>query len=58
MGCLSGRFAPYFWGMLGRCFGVPGAVLRLKRTRNVTGTVGASVSVWGVKEEAPAGDMR
>lgn len=40
-----GRFAPYFWTMLVTCFVVPFAILANQRTRTITGTVVASISV-------------
>jgi Ni/Fe-hydrogenase subunit HybB-like protein len=42
---LFGRFAPLFWAMFGFCFIVPFAILANPRTRTVTGTVVASISV-------------
>lgn len=42
---MSGRFAPLFWAMLVSCFVVPFVTLANSRTRTVTGTVVASISV-------------
>jgi len=42
---LFGRFAPLFWAMFGFCFVVPFAILANPRTRTVTGTLVASISV-------------
>jgi Ni/Fe-hydrogenase subunit HybB-like protein len=42
---ISGPFAPYFWAMVVFCFVVPFAILANNRTRTVTGTVVASISV-------------
>lgn len=42
---LTGRFAPLFWTMAVGCFGIPVAILVNRKTRTVTGTVIASVSV-------------
>ncbi len=41
----TGRFAPLFWTMAVGCFGIPVAILASRKTRTVTGTVIASVSV-------------
>jgi len=45
MSRLTGDYAPYFWTMVVTCFVVPLAILAPARTRNVTGSVIASVSV-------------
>lgn len=42
---LSGAFAPYFWGMVIACFVIPMSLLSFKKTRTITGSVIASVSV-------------
>jgi molybdopterin-containing oxidoreductase family membrane subunit len=42
---LFGRFAPLFWAMLGFCFVVPFTILANPRTRTITGTLVASISV-------------
>jgi molybdopterin-containing oxidoreductase family membrane subunit len=42
---INGRFAPLFWTMVVGCFGIPVAILVSRKTRTVTGTVVASVSV-------------
>jgi Ni/Fe-hydrogenase subunit HybB-like protein len=42
---LFGPFAPYFWAMFAFCFVVPFTLLCNARTRTVTGTLVASVSV-------------
>lgn len=42
---LFGRFAPYFWAMVVCCFVIPFAILSNRRTRTVTGTLIASISV-------------
>ena len=42
---LSGRFAIPFWTMLVCCFGIPFVLLAFRKTRTITGTVVASVSV-------------
>ena len=42
---LAGPYAPYFWTMFVTCFIIPFAILCRRRTRNVTGTVIASISV-------------
>lgn len=41
----TGGYAPYFWAMIGCCFIIPLAILSNRRTRTVTGTMIASVSV-------------
>ncbi len=40
-----GRFAPLFWAMLAFCFVVPFTILANPRTRTITGTLIASISV-------------
>ena len=42
---LTGPFAPYFWTMFATCFVIPFVLLCNRKTRTVTGTVVASVSV-------------
>jgi len=42
---LFGRFAPLFWAMFVFCFVVPFAILANNRTRTITGTLVASISV-------------
>ena len=42
---LSGEFAPLFWTMFATCFLIPFPILAFKRTRTITGTVIASISV-------------
>lgn len=42
---LFGRFAPFFWAMVLFCFGIPFPILAWSRTRTITGTVIASISV-------------
>jgi molybdopterin-containing oxidoreductase family membrane subunit len=42
---LFGRFAPLFWAMFVCCFIVPFAILANWRTRTITGTLVASISV-------------
>ncbi len=42
---LTGAFAPYFWTMVIACFVVPLAILSFRKTRTITGSVVASVSV-------------
>ncbi len=42
---MFGRFAPLFWAMFVSCFVVPFVILANNRTRTVTGTVVASISV-------------
>ena len=42
---LFGRFAPFFWAMVLFCFVIPFAILSWQRTRTISGTVIASVSV-------------
>lgn len=42
---LTGPFAPYFWTMFATCFVIPFVLLCNRKTRTVTGTVIASVSV-------------
>jgi molybdopterin-containing oxidoreductase family membrane subunit len=42
---LTGPFAPYFWAMVVFCFVVPFTILANPRTRTVTGTLVASISV-------------
>jgi molybdopterin-containing oxidoreductase family membrane subunit len=41
----TGRFAPYFWGMFIFCFIIPLPILSFRKTRTVTGTLIASISV-------------
>jgi molybdopterin-containing oxidoreductase family membrane subunit len=41
----TGRFAPYFWGMFLFCFIIPLPILSFRKTRTVTGTLIASISV-------------
>ena len=41
----TGRFAPYFWGMFLFCFVIPLPILAFRKTRTVTGTLIASISV-------------
>jgi len=41
----TGAYAPYFWTMVTCCFIIPLIILANKRTRTVTGTMIASVSV-------------
>jgi molybdopterin-containing oxidoreductase family membrane subunit len=41
----SGHFAPYFWAMFAFCFVIPFVILANRKTRTVTGTVVASISV-------------
>ena len=41
----TGAYAPYFWVMFLLCFIIPLPILAFKRTRTVTGTVIASISV-------------
>ncbi|MBI4477767.1 MAG: polysulfide reductase NrfD [Acidobacteria bacterium] len=45
MAKLTGPFAPYFWAMFAACFVVPFAILANPRTRTITGTLVASISV-------------
>jgi molybdopterin-containing oxidoreductase family membrane subunit len=42
---LTGRFAPLFWTMVVTCFVIPFSLLSRARTRTVTGTVVASISI-------------
>ncbi|MBI1875013.1 MAG: polysulfide reductase NrfD [Acidobacteria bacterium] len=42
---MTGPFAPYFWAMVVACFIVPFTILANPRTRTVTGTLVASISV-------------
>ena len=42
---LTGRFAPAFWAMVIACFAIPFPILAWRRTRTITGTVVASISV-------------
>ncbi len=42
---VTGRFAPVFWTMFVTCFVIPASLLSRARTRSVTGTVIASISV-------------
>ena len=42
---LTGRFAPIFWAMFLTCFVIPMALLVRAKTRTVTGTVIASISI-------------
>jgi Ni/Fe-hydrogenase subunit HybB-like protein len=42
---VTGSYAPLFWAMIVTCFVIPMAILVRKKTRTVTGTVIASVSV-------------
>jgi len=42
---ITGRFAPHFWTMFATCFVIPFVLLCNKRTRTITGTVIASISV-------------
>ena len=42
---ISGRYAPFFWTMVGCCFVVPMSLLSRRKTRNVTGTVVASITI-------------
>ncbi len=42
---VSGRYASLFWGMFVFCFVVPFSLLCRKKTRNITGTLIASISV-------------
>jgi molybdopterin-containing oxidoreductase family membrane subunit len=42
---IFGRFSPYFWTMVVTCFIVPFTILAINRTRTITGTVVASISV-------------
>ncbi|HLE36234.1 MAG TPA: NrfD/PsrC family molybdoenzyme membrane anchor subunit [Candidatus Acidoferrales bacterium] len=42
---LTGPYAPLFWSMVVTCFVIPVALLSRARTRTVTGTVIASISV-------------
>ena len=42
---ISGEYAPFFWTMFATCFVIPFVILCNKRTRTITGTVVASVSV-------------
>jgi len=42
---ITGRFAPLFWTMVVCCFVVPMAILCRTKTRNVAGTVVASITI-------------
>ncbi len=42
---LTGRYAPLFWTMVLTCFVIPMGILSRRRTRTVSGTVVASLSV-------------
>jgi molybdopterin-containing oxidoreductase family membrane subunit len=42
---LTGRYAPLFWTMVVTCFLIPVGILSRRRTRTVSGTVVASLSV-------------
>jgi molybdopterin-containing oxidoreductase family membrane subunit len=42
---MTGRFAPYFWGMFIFCFVIPLPILSLRRTRTPMGTLIASISI-------------
>jgi molybdopterin-containing oxidoreductase family membrane subunit len=42
---LTGRFSPVFWTMVVTCFLIPMSLLSRARTRTVTGTVIASISI-------------
>ncbi len=42
---MSGKYAPQFWTMVVTCFVIPFSILVNSKTRNVTGTVIASISV-------------
>jgi Ni/Fe-hydrogenase subunit HybB-like protein len=42
---LTGRYAPLFWTMVVTCFIIPVGILGRRRTRTVTGTVVASLSI-------------
>jgi molybdopterin-containing oxidoreductase family membrane subunit len=42
---MGGKYAPQFWFMVITCFVIPFTILANNRTRNVTGTVIASISV-------------
>ena len=42
---MSGKYAPHFWAMVVTCFVIPFSILVNSKTRNVTGTVIASISV-------------
>jgi len=42
---LTGRFAPYFWGMVLFCFVIPLPILSFKKMRTPFGTLIASISV-------------
>jgi molybdopterin-containing oxidoreductase family membrane subunit len=42
---LTGKYAPLFWAMVGFCFVIPLIILGNPRTRTITGTVIASLSV-------------
>ncbi|OHB70495.1 MAG: hypothetical protein A2W23_02755 [Planctomycetes bacterium RBG_16_43_13] len=41
----SGAYAPYFWSMFAACFIIPFIILCNRKTRTITGTVIASISV-------------
>jgi molybdopterin-containing oxidoreductase family membrane subunit len=41
----TGRFAPYFWGMVLFCFVIPLPILSLRKTRTPLGTLIASISI-------------
>ncbi len=42
---VTGEYAPYFWTMFVTCFVIPFAILARKKTRTITGTLVASISV-------------
>ena len=42
---LAGPFAPFFWAMLFFCFLLPFPILANRRTRTITGTLVASISI-------------
>jgi Ni/Fe-hydrogenase subunit HybB-like protein len=42
---LVGTYAPYFWVMFTLCFIIPVSILAFKKTRTITGTVIASISI-------------
>jgi Ni/Fe-hydrogenase subunit HybB-like protein len=42
---VTGRFAPYFWGMFFFCFAIPLPVLSFRKTRTIAGTLIASISI-------------
>jgi|GEM_PF-111345 len=41
----TGRYAPFFWMMVMTCFVIPAILLANKRTRTISGMVGASISI-------------